>query len=139
MLTRRQRKYTRRTPARLYGAHPETCRRCRAFGDCTTSKFGRTITISDEAEALEAHRRWMRTEPAIEAMKRRPGMIEPVFGIIKDRQAGRRFLLRGFDGVQAEWSLLATAFNLRALAKHRQRLFEHSRLEQALDVPLSRL
>ena len=122
ILTRRQTKYSRGTPARLYKAEPEVCAACPAFGDCTTSRFGRTITISDDAAALEAHREWMGTEPAQEALRRRPGMIEPVFGIIKERQAGRRFLLRGYESVQAEWSLLAVAFNLRALSKHWKRM-----------------
>jgi hypothetical protein len=43
--------------------------------------------------------------------------VEPAFGIIKEQQAGRRFLLRGLDNVRAEWSLLAVAFNLRMLMR----------------------
>ena len=42
-------------------------------------------------------------------------MVEPVFGIIKEQQGGRRFLLRGLTNVAAEWTVLATAFNLRTL------------------------
>jgi hypothetical protein len=42
-------------------------------------------------------------------------LIEPVWGLIKDGQAGRRFLLRGLENVRAEWSLLVTAFNLKTL------------------------
>lgn len=41
--------------------------------------------------------------------------MEPVFGIIKEQQGARRFLLRGLGNVTAEWTLLATAFNLRTL------------------------
>lgn len=115
----RQVKYTRRTPARLYGAEPEVCRACRQFGICTTSEYhGRTITVSEQSRALEAHRRWMRSRQAEDALRKRPALIEPVFAVIKERQAGRRFLLRGLEAVRAEWSLLATAFNLRALARH---------------------
>lgn len=119
----RQVKYTRQTPAKLYGAEPSVCRACRAFGDCTTSEYhGRTITVSKEALALEQHRSWMRSRRAEDAMRKRPALVEPVFAVIKERQAGRRFLLRGFEGVRAEWSLLAIAFNLRALSKHWKRL-----------------
>lgn len=122
-LVLRQSKYTRQTPAKLYGAEPETCRACRAFGTCTTSEeHGRTITISAESRVLEDHRSWMETERAREALRKRPALIEPVFGIIKEQMAGRRFLLRGFEAVQAEWSLLAVAFNLRALCKHWKQL-----------------
>jgi hypothetical protein len=48
---------------------------------------------------------------------KRKGLIEPTFGIMKEEQAARRFLLRGADNVLSEWTLLAVAFNLRSLAK----------------------
>ncbi len=121
VLERRQRRLNRRTPAKLYQAEAEACRGCPAFGVCTSARSGRTITISDAAEALERHRVWMRSAAAREALRRRPGLIEPVFGQIKERLAGRRFLLRGLEAVAAEWSLLAVAFNLKALAKYRAR------------------
>ena len=57
----------------------------------------------------------MTTEPAKYLYSRRKGLIEPVFGILKEQLGGRRFLLRGLAKVQAEFSLLATAFNLRML------------------------
>lgn len=47
----------------------------------------------------------------------RKQIIEPVFGIVKEQMNGRHFLLRGRDNVRAEWNLLATAFNLRVLAR----------------------
>ena len=131
----RQRRMGRGTPARMYAADGETCQACPAFGDCTTSKLGRTITVSEQAEALEEHRRWMSTDRAQEAMHRRAGLIEPVFGIIKERQAGRRFLLRGIEPVRAEWSLLAIAFNLRALSKHWKPVL--TMLEEARTMPLA--
>ena len=43
----------------------------------------------------------------------RKQLVEPVFGIIKEQQGARRFLLRGLVNVAAEWTMLATAFNLR--------------------------
>ena len=59
----------------------------------------------------------MQTAQARDAFRRRKQLIEPVFGIIKEQQAGRRFLLRGLEAVRSEWTLLAVAFNLRTLAK----------------------
>ena len=47
---------------------------------------------------------------------RRKQLVEPAFGIIKEQQGARRFLLRGLVNVEAEWTMLATAFNLRMLA-----------------------
>ena len=45
-------------------------------------------------------------------------VVPPVFGIIKEQQAGRRFLLRGLANVAAEWTVLATAFSLGPAASH---------------------
>ena len=59
----------------------------------------------------------MSTDTAKEAYKLRKQLVEPVFGIIKEQQRARRFLLRGLANVSAEWAVLATAFNLRILWK----------------------
>ena len=57
----------------------------------------------------------MGTEPAKRQCARRQELNEPVFGILKEQQGARRFLLRGLANVRAEFRLLATAFNLRTL------------------------
>ena len=49
--------------------------------------------------------------------RRRQGLVEPIFGMIKDGLGARRWLLRGIENVRAEWSLLATAFNLKTLCR----------------------
>ena len=107
----------KRASVRVYAAHAADCLACPAFGRCTTSQQGRRIEVSLHADALTAHRRWMQTAEARDAFRRRKQLIEPVFGIIKEQQAGRRFLLRGLAAVRSEWTLLAVAFNLRTLAK----------------------
>jgi transposase len=45
----------------------------------------------------------------------RKGKIEPVFGIIKQVLGFRQFLLRGFESVKGEWSLVCSAFNLKRM------------------------
>ena len=57
----------------------------------------------------------MATAEAQALYRRRKTLPEPVFGLLKEHQDARRFLLRGLERVRAEWSLLATAFNLRTL------------------------
>jgi hypothetical protein len=42
-------------------------------------------------------------------------LIEPVFGILKEQQGNRRFLVQDLRTVRAEFHFLATAFNLRVL------------------------
>ena len=76
---------------------------------------GRALTIGPHDTVLRRHRAWMSSRQAIDASKLRKQLVEPVFGIIKEQQAARRFLLRGLVNVTAEWTVLATAFNLRTL------------------------
>ena len=64
----------------------------------------------------------MATDDADALRRRRQTLIEPVFGILKEVLGGRRFHVRGLAKVQAEWSLLATAFNLRTLRRQWQRM-----------------
>ena len=100
---------------RFYRAPGAVCRACPAFGVCTKSKNGRNVSVGPYDAALRRHRAWMATSAAKEVYQLRKQLVEPVFGIIKGQRAGRRFLLRGLANVAAEWTVLATAFNLRTL------------------------
>jgi IS5 family transposase len=103
-------------PFRLYRASRVVCRACPAFGVCTKDKHtGRALWIGSADVLLRRHRAWMETDEARALYARRKTMIEPVFGILKEQMAGRRFLLRGLANVRAEFALLAVAFNLRTL------------------------
>lgn len=105
-----------RAPARVYRSTPAVCRACPAFGQCTKNRrHGRTLEVSADEPALRRHRARMATPEAQRLYRQRKQLPEPVFGILKEQQGGRRLLLRGLEAVQAEWSLLATAFNLRTL------------------------
>ena len=109
-------KRTRKTMMRLYRASGSVCRACPAFGVCTRdARHGRAIEVGLHDAASRRHRAWMSTEEARQAYRQRKQLVEPVFGIIKEQQQSRRFLLRGINNVTAEWSLLAAAFNLRTL------------------------
>jgi len=104
-------------PIRRYRADPTSCAACPVRAACTRAKAtGRSITIMPEDALLRRHRACMATDAAKDAYRRRKTLPEPAFGILKEQQAARRFLLRGLDNVRAAWSLLATAFNLRTLA-----------------------
>jgi transposase len=97
---------------------PAACRACPFFGQCTTNKRqGRSLHIGAEDAMLRRHRAWMQTQGAKALYKQRKALIEPVFGVIKEQLGGRCLLLRGLLNVTAEGSLLATAFNLRFLAR----------------------
>ena len=108
-------KHTRGTRIRLYRSSGAVCRACPAFGVCTKdARHGRAIEVGRHDAPLRRHRAWMSTEQARQLYTQRKQLVEPVFGIIKEQQGARRFLLRGIDNVTAEWNLLAM-FNLRAL------------------------
>jgi transposase len=113
-------------PARdaRYGAADTTCRACPAKPVCCpTTNRGRVIVRRPHAAVRDRHRTWMASEPATILGKRRKGLIEPVFGILKTRHGARQCLLRGLANVQAEWTLLATAFNLQTLWRAAQGVF----------------
>ena len=46
-----------------------------------------------------------------ELMRRRSGIVEHPFGTLKCRAGYRHFLVRGFDKVRGEWSLMALCYN----------------------------
>jgi transposase len=108
---------------RAYRASGTVCRKCSAFGVCTKDAHGgRTLWIGPSDMLLRQHRQWMKTDEARDLYARRQQLSEPVFGILKEQLGARRFLLRGLANVQAEFTLLATAFNLRTLSRVRNKL-----------------
>ncbi len=108
--------YAKGTNKRMYQASKKVCQACPAVSVCITNGSGRRrLVIGPYDRALRRHRAWMATKKAESALKRRKQLVEPVFGIIKEQQRVQRFLLRGIGNVAAEWTLLATAFNLRTL------------------------
>jgi len=66
-------------------------------------------------DELLRHRVLMDTAEAKAIYSQRKELAEPTFGIMKEVQWARRFLLRGILNVSCEWALLSTAFNLRTL------------------------
>jgi len=108
---------------RIYSASRTACRTCKAFGVCTQDKHGgRTLWIGSSDRLLIEHRQWMKTSKAQKLYALRQQLNEPVFGILKEQIGARRFLLRGIANVSAEFTLLATAFNLKTLLRVWNRL-----------------
>lgn len=59
--------------------------------------------------------RKLRTKQGKETYALRSQTVEPRFGIIKEQQGVRRFLLRGLEKVGGEWSLVTLAHNMTRL------------------------
>ena len=64
--------------------------------------------------------RKLRTKKGQETYAKRKGMIEPVFGPIKQARGFRQFLLRGMDKMRGEWRLVCMTHNLWKLFQERQ-------------------
>jgi transposase len=60
-------------------------------------------------------RRKLSTKRGRDVYKKRKEVVEPVFGQIKEARGLRRFLLRGFEDVSAEWDLWCLTHNLLKL------------------------
>jgi transposase len=109
---------TDRPVVRVYRGEGAACRACPHFGACTTdARQGRALEVGPHEAALRAHRAWMASDEARALARQRKEVIEPVFGVLKEELGARRFLLRGLANVRAEWTLLATAFNLRTCVR----------------------
>ena len=63
----------------------------------------------EHEDVLERHR--ARMQGASELMRRRSAIVEHPFGTLKCRAGYRHFLVRGFDKVRGEWSLMALCYN----------------------------
>src|ERR1700732_1521040 len=87
---------TRGRATRVYRGAAAVCRACPAFGRCTTDRrHGRMLEGGPEEAHLQRHRRWLAPEAARVAYRQRKQVVEPSFGILKEQQGARRFLLRG--------------------------------------------
>ena len=73
-------------------------------------------------EAARMMREKLSNEATRQIYQKRQGIVEPVFGQIKEHRGYRRTLLRGIKAVQAEWRIICLTHNLLKLFGHRQRL-----------------
>lgn len=93
-----------------YAASKATCHACRVREFCLSPKASqRNISRWEHEDVLERHQ--ARMKAAGEVMRRRSAIVEHPFGTIKCRAGYRHFLLRGFDKVRGEWSLMALCYN----------------------------
>jgi transposase len=93
-----------------YASRKATCGTCPLRARCLTPKAPyRTISRWEHEDVLERHR--ARMQGAGELMRRRSGIVEHPFGTIKCRAGYRHFLVRGFNKVRGEWSLMALCYN----------------------------
>ncbi len=74
-----------------------------------------------EASPLEKMRYRLGTHAGRALYAKRKCTVEPVFGQIKRAMGFREFMLRGFKKTSGEWTLVATAYNLRRMNQLRMK------------------
>jgi transposase len=93
-----------------YVSRKSDCDGCALRSRCLSTKTPRRTIYRWEHEAvLERHR--ARMQGADAQMRRRAELVEHPFGTLKCRAGYRHFLVRGFDKVRGEWSLMALCYN----------------------------
>jgi transposase/IS5 family transposase len=79
-------------------------------------RFTEPLPLPETASHVEQMKHALKTKAGRAAYALRKQTVEPVFGIIKSVMGFRQFLLRGLDKVQAEWTLVCLAWNLKRMA-----------------------
>jgi hypothetical protein len=89
-----------------FGVEPEMASRCGQD----------TVSVAPENPTPVQMMAWrLRTPQGKKRYGLRKQTPEPVFGIIKSVMGFRQFLLREFDCVRGEWSLVTMAWNIKRM------------------------
>lgn len=97
---------------RRYLGSVATCGVCPLKASCLSAKAkSRAVSRWEHEEVLDRHRQRMASEQAGQLMRRRSAIVEHPFGTLKCRAGYQHFLVRGFDKVRGEWSLMALCYN----------------------------
>ena len=94
------------------------CTSCQHFGQCTTSKRGRSIWRRLVDKKIKQMRSKLDSESGKAIYAKRKHIVEPVFGHIKSVLGFTGFHLRGLEKVNAEFKLVAIAHNLKKISKY---------------------
>lgn len=78
-------------------------------------RFREPPPLPGDADSVTRMKHRLRTMAGKAIYAQRKVTSEPVFGIIKAVMGFRSFLLRGYEAVQGEWSLVCMAFNIKRL------------------------
>ena len=94
-----------------YVSLKSVCKACHLRERCLGPKSDkRTIYRWVHEAVIDRHRERMKNAGTL--MRQRACLVEHPFGTLKCRAGYRHFLVRGFDKVRGEWSLMALCYNL---------------------------
>jgi hypothetical protein len=78
-------------------------------------RFREPLPLPQDADSVDRMKHRLKTTAGKAVYRLRKVTSEPVFGVIKEVMGFRRFLMRGFQAAQDEWSLVCTAWNIKRL------------------------
>ena len=85
---------------------------------CSKDRRGRAVSRPFYEDKIIKQREKQAIPQNQQKLLRRKTIVEPSFGIIKRIMGFRRFTVRGLQNVQAQWSLVCMAFNLRKVHRY---------------------
>ena len=78
-------------------------------------RFTKPEPLPDNASPVEKMKYHLKTPEGKQLYGKRKSTVEPVFGIIKHVMGFRQFMLRGYEAVSGEWTLVSIAWNLKRM------------------------
>ena len=88
---------------------------CPERWQCSSSKRGRTIELSEHHEAVTKQRAKQKNPEAKAKMARRGVIVEPTFAFAKHILGFRRWSYRDVESNRAQWSLICSTINLHKI------------------------
>ena len=88
---------------------------CPVRWQCSRQQQGRTVKVSAHAAAIERQRQKQKDPAKAALLKRRMGIVEPVFARIKHLLGFRRWTVGGLEKVRQQWYWVCALANLMKL------------------------
>ncbi len=85
---------------------------CPVRWQCSKQKHGRVVKISPYLGAVQRQKAKQRDPAKAELLKKRMGIVEPVFACVKHLLEFRRWTMGGLEKVKAQWFFVCSLVNL---------------------------
>ncbi len=106
---------TQHPSAKNYAVRRYRCKSaksCPYRWDCSKDKNGRAVRISPYRGAVERQKSRQRDPKNSKLLKKRMGIVEPIFATVKHLLQFRRWTMRGLEKVKSQWFFVCSLANL---------------------------